>query len=233
MILDVEAIDTYYDRSHVLQGVSLGVDRGEVVGLLGRNGAGKTTTLRSILGLTPPHGGTIRFDGREIQGMAPYKVAGLGVGLVPSGRRVFGDLTVRQNLLMAARSGRRQPDGWTLDRVVAMFPKLSDMMGRRAGVLSGGESQMLKMGRALLGNPRLLLLDEPSEGLAPTVVEEVSRRLTDLKGEGMAMLISEQNMGFALALIDRGYILEKGQIRIEASAKELETSEEARHHLGV
>jgi len=233
VILEVESINTYYDRSHVLQGVSLSVDSGEVVGLLGRNGAGKTTTLRSIIGLTPPKSGYITFDNRPSHKLSPYKVARLGIGLVPSGRRVFGDLSVRQNLLLASRAGRKVPGGWDLERVVAMFPALSALMERRAGVLSGGESQMLKMSRALLGNPRLLLLDEPSEGLAPTIVQEISRRLAELKHEGIAMLVSEQNMGFALSIIDRGYVLEKGRIRLQASNGELRSSEEARHYLGV
>ncbi|WP_298210044.1 ABC transporter ATP-binding protein [Ferrimicrobium sp.] len=207
MILELESINTYYDRSHVLQGVSLSIETGEVVGLLGRNGAGKTTTLRSVTGLTPPRSGTVSFEGNQIQGKAAYRIANMGIGLVPSGRRVFGDLTVRQNLVLAAKAARKSETAWDVDRVVAAFPKLSALMDRRAGVLSGGEAQMVKLGRALLGNPQLLLLDEPSEGLTPTIVEEVGRQLHELKDLGMSMLISEQNMGFALPIIDRGYVL--------------------------
>lgn len=233
MILELDAINTYYDRSHVLQGVSLSIEAGEVVGLLGRNGAGKTTTLRSVTGLTPPRSGTVSFEGIQIQGKPAYRIANMGVGLVPSGRRVFGDLTVRQNLVLATKAARKSETAWDIDRVVAAFPKLAMLMDRRAGVLSGGEAQMVKLGRALLGNPKLLLLDEPSEGLAPTIVEEVGRQLHELKDLGMSMLISEQNMGFALSIIDRGYVLEKGRIRLEATAVDLRSSDEARHLLGV
>jgi branched-chain amino acid transport system ATP-binding protein len=232
-MLVLDHVDTYYDRSHVLWGLSLEVHDGEVVGLLGRNGAGKTTTLRTITGLTPPRAGRVLLEEREIQRLAPHKIAQLGVGLVPSGRRVFGDLSVRQNLLLAQQAARKVADPWTIDAVVEVFPKLAELMERRAGVLSGGEAQMVKLGRALLGNPKLLLLDEPSEGLAPTIVEEVAKRLLQLKQMGMAMLVSEQNMGFALSLVDRGYVLEKGRIRIAASAEELRSSEEAKHLLGV
>jgi branched-chain amino acid transport system ATP-binding protein len=233
VILGLDSVHTYYGQSHVLQGVSMSVEVGEVVGLLGRNGAGKTTTLRSITGLTPPRSGTVSFEGVQIQGKAAYKIANMGIGLVPSGRRVFGDLTVRQNLVLAASAARKGENAWSIDRVVAAFPKLAVLMDRRAGVLSGGEAQMVKLGRALLGNPKFLLLDEPSEGLAPTIVEEVGRQLRELKDLGMSMLISEQNMGFALSIIDRGYVLEKGRIRLEATASNLRSSDEARHLLGV
>lgn len=232
-MLVLDQVDTYYDRIHVLWGLSLEVRDGEVVGLLGRNGAGKTTTLRTITGLTPARAGRVLLEDREIQQLATHKIAQLGVGLVPSGRRVFGDLSVRQNLLLAQQAARKVADPWTIDAVVEIFPKLAELMERRAGVLSGGEAQMVKLGRALLGNPKLLLLDEPSEGLAPTVVEEVGKRLLQLKQMGMAMLVSEQNMGFALALVDRGYVLEKGRIRISATTDELRASEEAKHLLGV
>jgi branched-chain amino acid transport system ATP-binding protein len=232
-MLVLDQVDTYYDRIHVLWGLALEVRDGEVVGLLGRNGAGKTTTLRTITGLTPARAGRVLLEDREIQQLATHKIAQLGVGLVPSGRRVFGDLSVRQNLLLAQQAARKVADPWTIDAVVEIFPKLAELMERRAGVLSGGEAQMVKLGRALLGNPKLLLLDEPSEGLAPTVVEEVGKRLLQLKQMGMAMLVSEQNMGFALALVDRGYVLEKGRIRISATTDELRASEEAKHLLGV
>ena len=233
MMLSVEAIHTYYGQSHILQGVSLEVGAGEAVALLGRNGAGKTTTMRSIMGLTPPRSGAIRLDGAAITGRPTYAIARLGVGYVPSGRRIFSGLTVRQNLELAASEGRKAPDGWTIDRVFAMFPKLRERAELGGGFLSGGEQQMLKLGRTLLGNPKLLLLDEPTEGLAPVVVKELGQRIELLKSERLSILLSEQNAVFALRLSDRGYILEKGVIRHAAAAAELEESLEIRAYLGI
>lgn len=232
-MLNVEAIQTYYGQSHILQGVSLEVGSGEAVALLGRNGAGKTTTMRSIMGLTAPRAGTIRLDGTVISNRATHAIARLGVGYVPSGRRIFSALSVRQNLELAAREGRKVPDGWTIDRVFSMFPKLNELAGRGAGFLSGGEQQMLKLGRALLGNPKLLLLDEPTEGLAPVVVKELGQWIERLKSERLSILLSEQNAAFALRLSDRGYILEKGVIRHSAAATELAESREIRAYLGI
>ncbi len=232
-MLTVESIQTYYGQSHILQGVSLEVGTGEAVALLGRNGAGKTTTMRSIMGLSPPRGGSIRLDGTPINGKSTYAIARLGVGYVPSGRRIFSGLTVRQNLELAAREGRKVPNGWTVDRVFEMFPKLLELAGRGAGFLSGGEQQMLKLGRALLGNPKLLLLDEPTEGLAPVVVKELGQWIERLKSERLSILLSEQNAPFALRLSDRGYILEKGVIRHSAPAAELAESHEIRAYLGI
>lgn len=231
-MLELEGVDTFYGQSHVLQGVALGVGDGETVALLGRNGAGKTTTLRSILGLTPPRRGRIALAGQEIIGRPPYAVARLGVALVPSGRRIFSSLTVRENLELAARDAHRRGP-WTVERVYAMFPRLRDLKSRLAGFLSGGEQQMLKIGRALVANPRLLLLDEPTEGLAPVVVGELGRWLERLKAERISILLAEQNALFALRLAERGYILEKGRIRGSGPAAALREDAEVRAYLGV
>ncbi len=233
MMLSVESINTYYGQSHILQSVSLEVREGEMVALLGRNGAGKTTTMRSIMALTPPRDGTITFDGATISGRPTYAIARMGVGYVPSGRRIFSGLSVRQNLELAAAGGRQLSGGWSIDRVFDMFPKLRELAGRSAGFLSGGEQQMLKLGRALLDNPKLLLLDEPTEGLAPVVVKELWQWLARLKAERLSILLSEQNAAFALRLSDRGYILEKGVIRHGASATDLAESHEIRSYLGI
>jgi len=233
MMLTVEAIHTYYGQSHILQGLSLEVGAGEAVALLGRNGAGKTTTMRSIMGMTPPRGGTIRLDGTSITGRSTFSIARLGIGYVPSGRRIFSGLSVRQNLELAAREGRKVQGGWTIERVFETFPKLRELEGRGAGFLSGGEQQMLKLGRALLGNPKLLLLDEPTEGLAPVVVKELREWIERLKSQRLSILLSEQNAAFALRLSDRGYILEKGMIRHSAPAAELAESHEIRAYLGI
>ncbi|HEX7390436.1 MAG TPA: ABC transporter ATP-binding protein [Acidiphilium sp.] len=233
-MLAVESIETYYGQSHILQGVSLEVETGEAVALLGRNGAGKTTTMRSIMGLTPPRRGTIRLDGAVISGRPAFAIARLGVAYVPSGRRIFSGLSVRQNLLLAEGSARNKPQGgWTLDRVFDMFPKLRELETRAAGFLSGGEQQMLKLARALLGNPKLLLLDEPTEGLAPVVVKELGIWIERLKAERLTILLSEQNAPFALRLADRGYILEKGRIRHSAAAAGMAESPEIRAYLGI
>jgi branched-chain amino acid transport system ATP-binding protein len=239
--LVLDDVHTYYGQSHVIQGVSLTVGEGEVVALLGRNGAGKTTTLRSVTGLTRPRHGRVLLDGTDISRLPPHRIARAGVAYVPSGRRVFGTLTVRQNLELALRGARTPARGdvtaqsspWTLKRVHETFPRLEELGGRRAGFLSGGEQQMLKLARALLARPRLLLLDEPTEGLAPVVVSQMRHWIGLIKAERMSVLLSEQNSLFALHLADRGYILSKGRIEHEASAEELAASEEVRVHLGV
>ena len=246
MTLVLENLHTYYGQSHIIQGISVTVREGEVVALLGRNGAGKTTTMRSITGLTRARLGRVLLDGTDITRLPPHRVARAGVAYVPSGRRCFGSLTVRQNLELALRDARKPARGkdaqdsdgkelpaWTLDRVLGTFPKLGELAGRRAGFLSGGEQQMLKLGRALLARPRLLLLDEPTEGLAPVVVGQMRNWIELIKAEGMSILLSEQNSLFALHLADRGYILSKGRIEHEATAGELADSEEVRVHLGV
>ncbi|UCF92304.1 MAG: ABC transporter ATP-binding protein [Desulfobacterales bacterium] len=226
MLLEVENIHTAYGLSRVLFGVSIKINAGEVVALLGRNGVGKTTTLRSIMGLNPPHIGSIKWRGREIVGLPPYEIARRGIAFVPEDRRIFSDLTVWENLDVAIKSsGAKGPD-WTLERVFALFPALEPIRGRRGGYLSGGEQQMLTIARALMGNPQLLLLDEPSEGLAPIVVQQLGEQISRLKQEGMTILLSEQNSEFSLSLSDKVYILEKGEVRFEGSVDEFIQDEE-------
>ena len=232
-MLDVRDLHSYYGSSHVVQGVTLSVAPGEVVTLLGRNGAGKTTTLRGLVGLTPPRRGTVTLDGRAITGAQPHVAARLGLAFVPSGRRVIGSLTVAENLKLAAHSNRKRAGSWTVDRVHATFPKLATIADRQAGLLSGGEQQMLKLGRALLGNPRVLLLDEPTEGLSPAVVSELGGWLDVLRQERLGVLLTEQNAVFALRHADRGYILEKGRVRAEGSRAELSTGTALRTYLGI
>jgi branched-chain amino acid transport system ATP-binding protein len=195
------------------------VDHGEVVCILGRNGVGKTTTLRSIIGLTPPRSGSALFDGQEIVGKKPFEIARQGIGFVPEDRLIFPDLTVRENLEMAVR--KKNQGRWDLARVFEMFPILKDRESQMGGTLSGGEQQMLTIARTLMANPRLLMLDEPSEGLAPLIVKELSVQIQSLKTEGMPILLSEQNAGFTLELSDRAYILEKGHVQWAGGVDEL------------
>ncbi|HIC89091.1 MAG TPA: ABC transporter ATP-binding protein, partial [Anaerolineae bacterium] len=216
-MLEVEGIHTFYGLSHILFGVSLRVEPGEVVCLLGRNGAGKTTTLRSIMGLTPPRRGSIRFKGEEITGKQPYLLARKGLGYAPDDRRVFADLTVAENLEIAARKAKTDR-GWDKERVYELFPALREIESRKAGCLSGGEQKMLAIARALMGNPELLLLDEPTEGLAPALVHALEERIRKLKETGLTVLLAEQNVRSALRLSDRGYIIDNGQIRYQGSA---------------
>jgi branched-chain amino acid transport system ATP-binding protein len=228
-VLEVDAIHTYYGESHVLHGVSLRVGAGEAVALLGRNGAGKTTTIRSIVGFTPPRAGHVRFEGRGIERWPAYRIARGGLALVPQGRRVFAPLSVRENLLLGARAS-----GWTLERVFALFPRLRERQAQAGGTLSGGEQQMLAIGRALLTNGRLLLLDEPSEGLAPIVVREIGEILQTLKAERLSLLLVEQNYHLALRVADRVYVMNKGQIVYEGTPAGLEVAEDVkRRYLGV
>ncbi len=221
--LEIKEIDTFYTLIHILFGISLDVDEGETVCLLGRNGVGKTTTLRSIMGLTVPRTGSIEFYGKEIRGKQPFEIARMGIGFVPEDRIIFPDLTVRENLEVAIKKGRgkRRVDGWTVKKVHQLFPILGERDKQMGGTLSGGEQQMLTIVRTLMGNPRLLLLDEPSEGLAPLVMEEIEQQILNLKKEGMTMLLSEQNCSFALNVSDRAYILEKGQVCWQGPASEL------------
>lgn len=223
-MLEVKDIHTYYGISHILFGVSLTVGRGEVVCLLGRNGAGKTTTLRSIMGLTLPHQGSIKFKGEEIIGKEPYVLVRRGMGYVPGDRRIFADLTVGENLEIAERKGGE----WNKARVYQLFPALKEIESRRGGYLSGGEQQMLTIARALMGNPEFLLLDEPTEGLAPLLVKALEEQIRKLRDEGLTMLLAEQNVRSALRLSDRGYIIDNGAIRYEGSIKELRENEEIR-----
>ncbi|MGC2244246.1 MAG: ABC transporter ATP-binding protein [Candidatus Aquilonibacter sp.] len=218
MFLKVENLNTYYGKSHILHDVSLAVGKGELVALLGLNGAGKTTTLRSILGLTRPRSGEITFSGASIAGRSPYRVARMGVGYVPEGRRMFSQLSVLENVQLAenGRSGE-----WSIARVLEHLPKLKELSGRRAGKLSGGEQEMLAIGRALVSNPDLLLVDEPSQGLAPMIVEEVYRILTELKARGVAIVLVEQNALLALKIADRAYVMDAGRIVHDGEAATL------------
>jgi branched-chain amino acid transport system ATP-binding protein len=226
MLLEVKNIHTSYELIRVLFGVSIEIDEGEVVSLLGRNGVGKTTTLRSIMGLTPPNSGSIRWMGEEIAGKPPYQIAQVGIGFVPEDRRIFSDLTVWENLDVAIKKAASNGPEWTLDRVFEVFPALDKIRNRRGGYLSGGEQQMLTVARALMGNPRLLLLDEPSEGLAPLLVQQLGEQIAKLKQEGMTILISEQNAEFSLGLSDRVYILEKGEVRFDGTVDDFMKDEE-------
>lgn len=226
MILEVKDIHTYYGMSHILFGVSLSVKKGEVVALLGRNGAGKTTTLRSIMGLTPPKSGSIVFKGREIVGLPPYAIARLGIGFVPEDRRIFPDLSVLENLDVARKDGPDGRGGWDVEKVFDYFPKLKALQHRRGGTLSGGEQQMLTIARTLMGNPELLLLDEPSEGLAPLIVRALEELIQKLKTEGMTILLAEQNVRFVSRLADRAYIIDDGRIPYEGRIEELWRNEE-------
>jgi len=226
MILEAEQIHTYYGTSHILFGISFEVREGESVCLLGRNGAGKTTTLRSIIGLTPPRSGKIRFRGKDIVGKPPYRIAKLGIGFVPDDRRIFPDLTVRQNILVARRE--REGSNWNLDSVYNLFPKLQQLDTHMGTQLSGGEQQMLTIARTLMTNPDLLLLDEPGEGLAPLVIKTMEVQLGEIKNMGLNMLICEHNVGLALALSDRGYVMDKGAIHYQGTIEELRGNEEVR-----
>ncbi len=233
MLLEVNEIHTFYELSHILFGVSLEVAEGETVCILGRNGVGKTTTLRSIMGLTPPRSGSIKIFGEDIKGKKPFEVARRGVGLVPEDRIIFPDLTVGENLEIAIKKGKKV-DGWTLEKVYSLFPVLKDRDKQMGGTLSGGEQQMLTMARTLMGNPRLLLLDEPSEGLSPIMVRAVEDQIHLLKGEGMTILLTEQNSNTALKVSDRAYILEKGAVSWQGNASELkENPELMKNYLGV
>ena len=223
-MLSVEGIHTYYGESHILQGVSLEVNAGELVVLLGRNGAGKTTTISSIIGFNRPRAGRVVLNGRNVTGQPPYAIATAGVGLVPQGRRIFAPLTVKENLVFAET--RKGP--WTLARVYELFPRLEERQHNRGNSLSGGEQQMLAIGRALLMNPGLLLMDEPSEGLAPLVVREIGRIIGELKESGIAILLAEQNLAMALAVADRCYVLNKGQVVVAATAESLKADEQVK-----
>ena len=227
MILEVNNIYTSYGLSQVLFGISIKVNEGEVVSLLGRNGVGKTTTLRSIMGLTPPHSGSIKWKGKEIATKPSYEIAKMGIGFVPEDRRIFSELTVWENLDVAIKSSGKRGPSWTMERVFELFPALEPLRNRRGGFLSGGEQQMLTIARALMGNPELLLLDEPSEGLAPVVVQHLEEQISKLREEGMTILLCEQNTQFALDLSDRLYILEKGEVRYEGSVAEFLKDEES------
>ncbi|MBX3501565.1 MAG: ABC transporter ATP-binding protein [Alphaproteobacteria bacterium] len=235
MILEVDELYTAYGLSQILFGVSLSVGRGECVALLGRNGVGKTTTLRSIMGLTAPSRGRVRYNGADITGRPAYQVAKLGLGFVPEERRIFPDLTVRQNLDVARKNAATaHARAWTIEAVFETFPALQPISERKGGYLSGGEQQMLTIGRTLMGNPDLLLLDEPSEGLAPIIVRDLGHQIRRLKEQGLTILLCEQNAKFAARLSDRAYVLEKGHVRFAGTIDELHANEEVRQqYLGL
>lgn len=226
-MLEVEEIHTYYGLSHILFGVSLKVERGEVVCLLGRNGAGKTTTMKSVIGISPPRRGRIRFKGEEIVGLEPYLLCRKGIGYIPDDRRIFPDLTVGENLEIAARKPR-EGEGWTLEKVYALFPPLKDIESRKGGCLSGGEQKMLAIARALMGNPEFILLDEPFEGLAPLLIRSFEDQIRNLRKAGLTVFIAEQNVRSTLRISDRGYIIDNGQIRYQGDIEELRANEEIR-----
>ncbi len=233
-MLAVENIQTFYDDAQVLFDVSMTVNAGEVVALLGRNGAGKTTTIRSIMGLTAPRKGRILFKGQDIVRLPPYMIANLGVGFVPDNRRIFPTLTVRQNLELARKRGNRDRSEWTLDSIYRHFPKLKDMESRKGEVLSGGEQQMLTIARTLMGNPDLVLLDEPTEGLSPIMVMEVMKIVRELKDMGETILLVEQNSVLALSVSQRAYILENGRVVYEGPADALSADKDAKQrYLGI
>ena len=228
-LLELSHVETYYGDSHILFDLSLTVEAGEVVCLLGRNGAGKTTTVRSIIGLTPPQAGRIVLRGRDVAGLPPFRVARLGIGFVPEDRRVFPNLTVHENLEVARRTwGDGAAGAWTADRVFELFPILRERRRQLGGTLSGGEQQMLTIARTLMGNPDVLLLDEPSEGLAPLVVEMLRQQLHRLKASGLTIVLAEQNVRFVSELGDRVYILEKGAVRYQGSMAEFLADGEVR-----
>ena len=220
-MLKVRAIHSYYGQAHILADVSLDVNAGEVVVLLGRNGAGKSTTLKSIIGLVRPKSGTIEFQGRRIERAAPYRIARLGLGYVPEERRIFTDLSVLENLEVGRQAPRAGAPSWDFGTIGALFPNLKEMPQRLGGRMSGGEQQMLTIARTLMGNPSCVLLDEPSEGVAPVIVDQMVEAIRGLKTAGVAILLSEQNLHFAMEVADRAYIIEKGGIRFSGSMAEL------------
>jgi len=225
VILSVEKINTFYGDSHILFDVDMSIAEGEVVSLLGRNGAGKTTTLRSIMGLTPPREGSVCWLGEEVQRLKPHEIARKGVGFVPEDRRIFSRLSVEENLEIGAFK-LEGPSGWTLERIYGLFPKLEQLKAHKGNELSGGEQQMLAIARALMGAPRLVLLDEPSEGLAPAIVKDVGEMIGTLRDEGIAVLLVEQNTRFACRLSDRVYIIDNGRVRFGGTVAQLEADEE-------
>jgi len=231
--LELSDVHTYYGDSHILQGVSLKVETGSVVALLGRNGMGKTTTIRSIIGFTPPRNGSVRFDGHDIVGLPPETIARLGIGLVPQGRMIFPSLSVVENLTIAARGGNVS-GAWTLGRVYEQFPILKERAKYKSNLLSGGEQQMLTIARALMTNPKLILMDEPSEGLAPIIVEEIEGIISQLKQRNYSIVLVEQNISLALDLADYVYIMSKGCIVYESPPEALRDNEAVKNkYLGV
>jgi branched-chain amino acid transport system ATP-binding protein len=232
-VLEVEGLRAGYGPAEILFGVSLRLARGEVAALMGRNGAGKSTTLKAIMGLVPPHAGRVRFAGRDIAGLAAFRIARLGLGYVPEDRRIFTDLTVAENLEVGRRPAEGR-DPWTPERLFEVFPNLASMRHRRAAAMSGGEQQMLAIARTLMGNPEAVLLDEPSEGLAPVILELMAEAVLRMKREGIAVLLSEQNFDFAAVVADRAYVIERGEIRYDGSMAALDADPALRaQHLSL
>jgi len=233
-MLDVQALDAWYGQAQVLYGVSLGVGAGECVALVGRNGAGKSTTMKAIMGLMARRRGRVAFRGRDISALPSYRIGRLGLGWVPEDRRIFTDLTVRENLAVARQPARDGAPSWSEDKVFALFPNLATMPDRPGGRMSGGEQQMLTVARTLMGNPYLVLLDEPSEGVAPLIVEEMARMIVSLKRAGVSVLLSEQNLHFARLVSDRAVVLEKGEVKFDGSMDALTRDETLlRTHLSI
>lgn len=232
MLLKVKDLNTYYGMSHVLQGISLTVGEGEIVALLGRNGMGKSTTLKSIMGLVKPKSGEVIFKGVDITGYPPYKAAKIGIGYCPEDRRIFPNLTVKDNLLMGIKGGSNgradKGKGWDLERVYEYFPRLKERMDQRGSHLSGGEQQMLAIGRMLMGNPELLLVDEPTEGLAPVLIQEVSNMIAEIKKTGISILLVEHNIKVAMSLADHVYLMGKGHLGFSGTVQELEENTKIR-----
>jgi branched-chain amino acid transport system ATP-binding protein len=233
-VLSVSGLNAFYGRAHILFDLAFEVRAGEVVVLLGRNGAGKSTTLKSIIGLVRPASGTIRFDGADIAGDEPFRIARMGLGYVPEERRIFTGLTVAENLEVGRQPARNGATPWTAERLFALFPNLAEMRDRPGGRMSGGEQQMLTIARTLMGNPRLILLDEPSEGLAPVIVRQLAKTVQELKAQGISVLLCEQDIHFAARVVDRAYIIEKGTMRFDGTIRELMQDEAVRKaHLMV
>jgi branched-chain amino acid transport system ATP-binding protein len=231
-MLELKSVNTYYDKSHILHDVSLKVYDGEIVALLGRNGVGKTTTLKTIMGLTPPRSGSIVFKGKEIAGLKPFQIARAGIGFVPEERWIFPKLTVHQNLLIGIKTGpaarEKSEKGWNLDKCYEYFPALRERKNLKGGVLSGGEKQMLTIARTLMGNPELILIDEPTEGLAPKIVEAVRNIIQEISQRGTTILLVEQKLAIALALASRIYVMSKGMIQWEGTPEDLRQQQEVR-----
>ena len=233
-ILELDRVETRYGRSQVLFGVSLAIAQGEMVTLMGRNGMGKTTTVRSIMGLTPAAGGSIRFDGQEIRAFPTYRVAKLGIGLVPEGRQIFPNLTARENLVATASKAAGTAKAWTLEKIFELFPRLAQRQESMGNLLSGGEQQMLAIGRALMTNPRLLILDEATEGLAPLIRRDIWRCLARLKAAGQSILVIDKNVAALTRIADRHYLIERGQIVWTGTSRQLADGPEIQHrYLGV
>jgi branched-chain amino acid transport system ATP-binding protein len=233
-LLEVEGLETCYGLSQVLFGLSLSVRSGEMVALMGRNGMGKTTTIRSIMGLTPPRAGTVRFDGRDVRGLAAFRIAQRGIGLVPEGRQIFPNLTVRENLVAASADRFGSVDPWTLEKIHALFPRLVERGGNMGNQLSGGEQQMLAIGRALMTNPRLLILDEATEGLAPLIREEIWNCLSLLKARGQSVLVIDKNVEHLTRIADRHYIIERGRTVWSGTSEQLVAEPDLQHrYLGI